>query len=689
MNLIGKVLKDRYQILLQLGKGGMSTVYLAKDLTLDSYWAIKRIDKRSSIDLEVFKKEVELLASLNHPDVPRIVDRIENSRYYFVCMDFIDGVSLGKKVKVEGAQSEKDVVRWTKLLTDILEYLHEARENPIVYRDMKPDNIMLTQNGRVKLIDFGIAKECIRGKKESGPKVGTRGYAAPEQYKGECLDERTDIYSLGITMFHLVTGVQPTGSTEQVNSMREINPMISEGLEYIIKKCVKEDPKERYQNCRELREDLNKIDTLNRAYNKKVNKRLIAFMLVCMLFALSLVSVFIGNYGMKKNAIDSYYTALSNGIEYERNNNTDLAKEEYKKAIEYKPSELEPYLKLFYLLLPYDNNDYINRTKYAIDTIKQYIDNEYSPIKNNSKLLYVISQKCIEVNDPIYAGYANDYIGIIKESKEYKEGEISKSELKTLGIIALNKSRDTGTQDFQELNNALLELESYTNNADAISLEDKLNNYNTIINIYNTYPDKLENSYEKIFNIGSKTKEIIDMSSQGEELKFNSILTMYETVASNLYNWALCTEDINSKREILNNAKLWFQYLDDLNDDLSQGMILKKGNVYKALFDTYSTPEESGNIDEEVLGYINNAASIYEDGLSKYPSNFSMAMSLTQSYIDIEFAKPNSTKRNFTKIKEAYRKVLNIKSESKEISNSALSQFSALKKRMELLGVDE
>ena len=179
------------------------------------------------------------------------------------------------------------------------------------------------------------------------------------------------------------------------------------------------------------------------------------------------------------------------------------------------------------------------------------------------------------------------------------------------------------------------------------------------------------------------------MSSQGEELKFNSILTMYETVASNLYNWALCTEDINSKREILNNAKLWFQYLDDLNDDLSQGMILKKGNVYKALFDTYSTPEESGNIDEEVLGYINNAASINEDGLSKYPSNFSMAMSLTQSYIDIEFAKPNSTKRNFTKIKEAYRKVLNIKSESKEISNSALSQFSALKKRMELLGVDE
>lgn len=250
------ILKDRYEIIAELGKGGMGAVFLARDKNLGSYWAVKQVKNNSEVDIEAFKKEVELLSSLNHSDIPRIVDRIEVDEDYFVIMDFIDGVSLGKKVNAEGPQAEEDVVKWATYLCEILDYLHTVKSNPIVYRDMKPENIMLIQNGRVKLIDFGIAKECVRGEVQSGKSIGTMGYAAPEQYKGgsNILDERTDIYSLGCTLFYLVTGIVPEKPSVSTIPVRQINPLISEGLEYIIDKCTRFNAKDRYQNCKELKE---------------------------------------------------------------------------------------------------------------------------------------------------------------------------------------------------------------------------------------------------------------------------------------------------------------------------------------------------------------------------------------------------------------------------------------------------
>ena len=179
LSAIGTVLRDRYELITELGKGGMSTVYLAKDRNLDSYWAVKQVKNSSSVDIDAFKKEVELLSSLSHSDIPRIVDRIEVNDDFFVVMDFVDGTSLGKKVLTEGPLPEDHVVEWEKMLCDVLDYLHHAKANPIIYRDMKPDNVMLTQSGRIKLIDFGIARECRHGEKQTGASIGTRGYAAP------------------------------------------------------------------------------------------------------------------------------------------------------------------------------------------------------------------------------------------------------------------------------------------------------------------------------------------------------------------------------------------------------------------------------------------------------------------------------------------------------------------------------
>ena len=236
-----KILKNRYELLTELGRGGMSTVYLARDLNLGSYWAVKHMKNNGSNEIIAFKQEVELLAGLSHPDIPRIVDRIEEFDDYYVVMDFVDGVSLGKKVVAEGPVDEATVIGWSKMLCSILTYLHTVHENPIVYRDMKPDNIILAQSGRVKLIDFGIAKECVRGVKDEGECFGTRGYAAPEQYRNgsNILDERTDVYSLGCTMFYLLTGKVPGKAPNACPPLRTLNPNLSDGIQYIVSKATR------------------------------------------------------------------------------------------------------------------------------------------------------------------------------------------------------------------------------------------------------------------------------------------------------------------------------------------------------------------------------------------------------------------------------------------------------------------
>lgn len=688
--MVGTVLKDRYEIIVELAKGGMSTVYLAKDRILDSYWAVKQVRKGTNIDIEAFKKEVELLSTLNHPDVPRIVDRIEDRDSYFVCMDFIDGIPLSKKVKSEGPQPEEEVIRWAKLLCDILNYLHSVKNNPIVYRDMKPDNIMLSPNGRVKLIDFGIAKECIRGKVQIGPRVGTKGYAAPEQYMGEMLDERTDIYSLGVTLFYLVTGINPGKPPNAVRPIRQINPFLSEGLEYIINKCTQQDPSNRYKNCEELKEDLENIKTLNSQYRKSMKKKLTLFCTSISLFALSIISIFVGKHGINKEILNKYQYTYNIALKYEQDKNYEEAKEQLIKSLEYKPTTVDPYMKFFNLLLPKkEDKEFIIKTKYAIDTIKQYVDNKYSPMYNNATLMYNLIKKCIDVNDPKYAQYAVTYINALKSSSDYKEGKFSRSEIDNLYVIANNCSKDLETQNFIELRDSLLALENYTKTEEKLSLDHKLNNYYTLIIIYNTYPNKLQGAYDKIFSLGNESKSILEANFNNETINFNYIIPMYEIIASNLYNSAMVARDIDLKRKMLKESLIWFGYLEDLNDDLNEELELKKANSYKALFDTYNRVDELNNMDNSIYGYLDKASKIYENILLKNPSNFLAGINLTKTYLDMELTKDNLSERNFTNTINLYNQVLKLKNENKNMSSADLSQFSSLKQQMQIAGIGE
>ncbi len=258
----------RYEILKVLGEGGMSTVYLAENVNLGTLWAIKEINKASNSKVDLLV-EPNILKKLKHSALPRIFDIIEDNSSIYIIEDYIEGIPLDKKLVRCGKISEQTVIMWARQICDVLLYLHNLKPNPIIYRDMKPSNIILTRDDMIKLVDFGIAREYKSEAVNDTAYIGTRGYAAPEQYGTAQTDERTDIYSLGVTLYHLLTGRSPKEAPYEIRPIRELDESLSIGMEYIIEKCTKTNPNERYQSVEELVRDLENIDEINQVHGKK------------------------------------------------------------------------------------------------------------------------------------------------------------------------------------------------------------------------------------------------------------------------------------------------------------------------------------------------------------------------------------------------------------------------------------
>ena len=259
---VGSLVDRKYKILSEVGHGGMSVVYLAINERANKTWAIKEVRKDGVCDFEAVKQglvaETDMLKKLSHPHMPSIIDVIDTEDSFLIVMDYIEGTSLQNVLKKSGAQPKELVLEWGKQLCDVLGYLH-SREPAIIYRDMKPSNVMLKPNGEITLIDFGTAREFKnRAMVEDTTCLGTRGYAAPEQYGGRGqTDARTDIYCLGATLYHLLTGHSPAEPPYEIKPLSYWNPIYAgSGLEMIINKCCQQDPAARYQNCAELMYDL-------------------------------------------------------------------------------------------------------------------------------------------------------------------------------------------------------------------------------------------------------------------------------------------------------------------------------------------------------------------------------------------------------------------------------------------------
>ncbi|MBQ8625866.1 MAG: serine/threonine protein kinase, partial [Agathobacter sp.] len=278
---IGSLVDGKYKILTKVGQGGMSVVYLAINEKANKQWAVKEVRKDGIKDFEVVKQglvaETDILKKLNHPNLPSIIDVIDTDDSFIIIMDYIQGNSLNKALEEYGAQPQENVIEWAKQLCDVLGYLH-TRTPAIIYRDMKPANVMLKPDGNVTLIDFGTAREFKEKNLADTTCLGTVGYAAPEQFGGMGqTDARTDIYCLGATLYHLVTGMNPCEPPYEIKPIREINPSLSSGLERIILKCTQRDPNDRYQSAAELMYALEHYEEIDDIYRKKQKRKLGAF----------------------------------------------------------------------------------------------------------------------------------------------------------------------------------------------------------------------------------------------------------------------------------------------------------------------------------------------------------------------------------------------------------------------------
>jgi eukaryotic-like serine/threonine-protein kinase len=267
-----ELVAKRYRIIKKIASGGMADVYLGEDLKLRRKVAIKILSSNYSNDKNFvarFKSEAQILARLSHPNIVQIYDWGKYDSSYFICIEYIEGDSLREIIEKKGPLPHEIV---TNYAIQISSALYLAHKNNLIHRDIKPQNILITPEGKVKVTDFGIAKSMITDVTKTLNIIGTAHYISPEQAKGEVLDHRTDIYSLGIVMYEMLTADVPFRGGSSIDiSLKHLNekPLkptelienIPEKLEKIVMHCLEKDPLARYPDLEELISDLQNYQT--------------------------------------------------------------------------------------------------------------------------------------------------------------------------------------------------------------------------------------------------------------------------------------------------------------------------------------------------------------------------------------------------------------------------------------------
>jgi len=268
--LINTLFDGRYKILRKLGAGGMANVYLAEDQELGRRVAIKILDDRHAADeqfVERFRREAKNAAGLSHPNIVSIYDRGEAEGTYYIAMEFLDGRSLKELILTRGPAPVSIAIDYAR---QILAGLRFAHRHGIVHRDIKPHNVIVDAEGRAKVTDFGIARAGASQMTEAGSIIGTAQYLSPEQARGTQVDQTSDLYSLGIVLYELLTGTVPfTGDTPVEIAMKHLSavperpsakrPEVPHDLDMVVLRALAKDPADRYQSAEEMDSDLERV----------------------------------------------------------------------------------------------------------------------------------------------------------------------------------------------------------------------------------------------------------------------------------------------------------------------------------------------------------------------------------------------------------------------------------------------
>lgn len=266
--MIGRELGKRYEVIERVGGGGMAIVYKAHDSLLNRKVAVKVLRQQYTNDddfIRRFRREAQAAASLSHPNIVSIYDVGQDDDVYYIVMEYIEGSTLNDKIKERAPLQIEEAVHIASQICDALDHAHQ---NEIIHRDIKPHNILIGKNGRIKVTDFGIARATASTDiTQTGAVLGSVHYFSPEHAKGVAQGAKSDLYSLGIVLYQMLTGKLPfIGDSpisvalkhlqEKVEEPRKVNPLIPQSVENIILRAVRKDPEERYVSAKEMLEDL-------------------------------------------------------------------------------------------------------------------------------------------------------------------------------------------------------------------------------------------------------------------------------------------------------------------------------------------------------------------------------------------------------------------------------------------------
>ncbi len=636
----GTVLDGKYEIWKEVGRGGMSIVYLARDNRLNKQWAVKEIkndgSKSTMTLLKGLEREANILKNVDHPVLPRIVDIINQDGTIYVVMDFIEGTTISDRLKKEGAQPQDLVIEWGLQLASALDYLHNMNP-PVIYRDMKPSNVMIKPEGGVKLIDFGTAKEYIIENNADTTALGTRGYAAPEQFgdsQGRGIyntDARTDIYNLGATLYHIVTGMNPCEPPYEIKPIREWNPSLSSGLEKIILKCTQADPNDRYQNCSELMYALEHYTELDDAHRKKNKKKMSAFIATSVLTIVAAATSTFGYSGLQKIKMDNYNTYIESGNNLRVEGDYAGAAGEYKKAFELDGSDAEAYDKFIQVYIDASNEVHEDgSTPLELETGLNIVANRikagHDSVNKNDQVLYKLAITYFdELGD---YKLASKYFNMI-DPKDGDYGELAKY----YGSVSLIlSSTNVNTSELMEEINNFAE---YNQNQYTNQNENKFMNYKTIGQIYATYITE-DGVAAKAEVIMSQAVEDLDQYT-GTNLDVNDYYYAYydNLIVINEY-LAKHTEEQSESTQYYNNIIANIEeYMTILDIKLEENPDVSIGGTSDNIFNTayYNVMSKKAEC-YSAMGYYDLAIETYEETEEKLGKNNSLSNKIYAQHLD-------------------------------------------------------
>lgn len=601
MSKVGLVLDGKYEILKEIGQGGMSIVYVAMDNRLNKQWAVKELknDGSQSVEMQLkgIEREANILKKVDHPVLPRIVDIIDKDGTVYVVMDYIQGLALDRILKEDGAQPQENVIEWAKQLASALDYLHSLNP-PIIYRDMKPSNIMLQPDGRVKLIDFGTAKEYKVENIADTTALGTRGYAAPEQFGDELghgiykTDARTDIYCLGATIYHIVTGKNPCEPPYEMRPIREWNPALSSGLEKIILKCIQPNPEDRYQNCSELIYALEHYNELDSGHRKKQTGKLMLWSGAVAAMAVSIGISVAGYQGIQDTRKQDYRSLIEKANTYKINGDYSKASEVYVEAItDVDGKNPEAYLDMLSLYVNYMD------AEEGLARVGAYINSGYQNIQDNSEVVLQVALT--------YLNEEKDYSNSLYYFQMLEEEEVPEAKYYKKILSSLTELNSVGS-DMQELSEAMQNFEAY-NDEQALS-EAKMLNYKIMGDIYMTYPDSIEGAVDVAIRVADKALEEV------EELDSDEMLVEYTVDFSDILYKAYRerAKGTDDTKERQNDYNMAIAYCEEILSIISDEDDEKKRCKY--MCDVAEMYEEIGDLE--------SAKAKYEAGIQEFADKY-------------------------------------------------------------------